>query len=292
MNELIKTIKKEVSTYKKLDTLNLIISGKSENSQAIYFFVIKKVEDYFNKELFSLTEHDLAEYFSKLKNEGCKSFHIIKGKLSTIYKNAKMLDIIEFDPIERLKALGMFPKVSSKVKKIKQPLSKDELKYAISKCKSTRMKLILRLLSSTGMRIAECCNIEKKNITVTNNFAEITLTKTKNGEERDILILRSLYEEIMQTFKNDSTLLLVNSNENPYNTVHLTKQIGQVFEHHIGRKLHAHKLRHFFATEQIVNNKKDLSSISKYLGHKSIETTVAFYVDNDKPNPDVVMMDI
>lgn len=58
----------------------------------------------------------------------------------------------------------------------------------------------------------------------------------------------------------------------------LHKRIKNVFERYANRKnVRCHDLRHFFATEKIVNEKKDYKAISKYLGHSSVSTTLSIY---------------
>jgi site-specific recombinase XerC len=51
------------------------------------------------------------------------------------------------------------------------------------------------------------------------------------------------------------------------------------FRNTVGKDVHPHELRHWFATFKINVEKQDLKAVSLYLGHADIATSLRFYVD-------------
>ena len=99
----------------------------------------------------------------------------------------------KFDPI-------ILPRASRI--KIKDILEIDELKKMINEEKKERNKLILKVLYGTGLRVAELCNLKKKDIKLKKNCGSVF--HGKGNKDRRFYFESNLSNDIKSFINNQS----------------------------------------------------------------------------------------
>jgi site-specific recombinase XerD len=179
---------------------------------------------------------------------------------------------------------------------------KDEIDKVIHDCfecdKRSKTKRrtghLIKMLFYTGLRFNEATGIKLSDIHHHNEIAHITVTG-KGSKERTIYIKSTWIYKIISEL-NPKTYLFETHQENQLDPSNSLKVIKRVFKKVHGEmsshKIEHHALRHSFAMYAI-NDKPnadgstgiDLSSVSSYLGHSDVSTTLNFYTHpNTKPD--------
>jgi len=159
-------------------------------------------------------------------------------------------------------------------------LSDDEVQLLLSSSRE-KARAMIEFLASTGCRVSEMINVRKKNIQKLREFEYRIRVMGKGRKERTVLITGGLRKRIYKAYPDTRTYLFESSAGVSYSpqTVH---EIVQTAGKRIGVKgLHPHSLRHYFATHMI-DKTGDIESVSEYLGHSDVSTTLAMYYHNRK----------
>ncbi|MEK7195221.1 MAG: site-specific tyrosine recombinase/integron integrase [Patescibacteria group bacterium] len=143
--------------------------------------------------------------------------------------------------------------------------------------RSLRDKAILEVFFSTGLRLSELCNLDR--------YIDIDRGETTVRGKGDKLRVVFLSQSARSAIKK---YLAKRSDAEKYLFVSLDKKgktIGRITprsvqrminqrstEAGIAKKVHAHELRHSFATDLLING-ADLRSVQELLGHSNISTT-------------------
>ncbi len=137
-----------------------------------------------------------------------------------------------------------------------------------------RNYLMIEFCLQTGTRISELINTKIENIDF--NIGQILLDKTKGGDDRIVFIYRELLQELIKYRESrNSGLLFITLTGKAVNRGYLDEMLKRKGAR-AGikkRKLHFHVLRHTFAKKFYEKSGYDILSLSKVLGHRSLNTT-------------------
>lgn len=199
------------------------------------------------------------------------------SSLRTFYKYMMRCGKVDSNPIEKI--LG--PKTEKNLPSFVREEDMDRLLEYLDNDESfagVRNKTVIMMFYHTGMRRAELLGLKDADIDLDGCVLKVTGKRNKQrvipfgGELKDaILKYKECRMEFMQGrmagsfFVSDSGLNLSK------------KQVGEIVKGCLGlvtaqAKRSPHVLRHTFATAML-NNKADLESIQKILGHESLSTT-------------------
>lgn len=170
-------------------------------------------------------------------------------------------------------------------RKQKQLLTDAELKLFFNSFNLTlfheyRTWIQLRLILDTGIRASECCSLMPEDVDF--KTKAILIKNSKNGHERYVYFGHKLSVELKRWFYHrdrysDSPYLFPTSRGTQLSVTNFESTVrrkGRAVELHV----HPHLLRNNFAKYYLLNN-GDFATLSRILGHASVETTMKAYLD-------------
>ncbi len=214
----------------------------------------------------------------------------VKRKIATLkafFNYIEYEDIIKINPFRKLKIklkdAKTLPKTihMSSLIKIFRHLYKTKENYKQKKPYAykaiTRDIAVLELLFSTGIRVAELCNLKKNNITLTKSNIKIT---GKGNKERIIPIcntetIKALanYQDLFQQEISSSKYFFINRLKSRLSEQSVRQMIKKYTRAtKINENITPHMFRHTLAT-QLLERGVDTRNIQTLLGHSSITTT-------------------
>jgi integrase/recombinase XerD len=285
-------IKKEKSNQ-LVNKLNDYYMNLNPNTRETYVIAINQFFNFtgvgINK-INQITKQDLFEYVNELKNK--YSGKTINLKISAI---RSLFDYISkpniFTNMTTAEKNILKIKTSNKIKK-NSLLNETEIKqierYCIKMYNKTdrlvyfRNYLIIDLLITSGLRISELINLKYKNIKDINGTYYVRVNGKRN-KERDIILKKSLYELIKDYRKRincNSDYIITKENCKKLNRTELYKMIKRLNKKVLNKSVSPHQLRHSFCNIQLKNT-KDLSAVSRYVGHSSTSITADIYIHSE-----------
>ena len=205
----------------------------------------------------------------------------INRRISTLRSYYKYLTsnmLLDTNPVSQIKAIktpGRIPKF----------IDKDSLNLLIDEeeidndFKSSRDKLIIDLLYSTGLRLSELLSLTEHSV---NEELKVIKVVGKRNKERLIPLSDKLIERINKhielkhkVFENpDFGLIVSNAGKKSYPKL-IYRIISQSLSGITKGKRSPHVLRHSFATHML-NNGADLNTIKELLGHANLSATQVY----------------
>lgn len=227
-------------------------------------------------------------YLSELDHEFITDYEIYFKTVRKCAHNTTLKYIKNFKKIVRLAITNghldkdPFANFKMRLKKVDRGfLSEEELKVIINKKFSTTRLEQVRdcfLVSCfTGLAHSDLKRLSPEHIVIgTDGGKWIKINRKKTDNQSSIPILE-VTQKILDKYKNDpyclanNVLLPVNSNQkmNAY-----LKEIADLCE--INKNFTSHLARHTFATTVTLNNDVPIETVSKMLGHSSINMTKTY----------------
>ena len=158
--------------------------------------------------------------------------------------------------------------------------TQEETKAFISSIKDIKVKAMVSLMYSAGLRIGEVCNLRYED--VSRKTMRIHVTHGKNRSDRYAILSKAALDILTEYwFACGRPMVFLFPKQRdaskPIDTIFLARHIAS-HESELGwpKRLTCHSFRHAFGTH-LYENGTDLMTIKTLLGHKSIEST-AIYV--------------
>lgn len=161
--------------------------------------------------------------------------------------------------------------------------SEEEVKAVMEAMKKKKSKyyLLLKFIILTGCRISEALNIRFRDVVIEKDLVRIRVVG-KGRRERYVLLSKDVWDEIdfSKTInpkeRNDTRVFFFISKGKQNDRIMITNNIRRWTRRITGKAYSIHKFRHFCAT-LLLENGKDITAVSRYLGHSSITITARFY---------------
>jgi len=166
-------------------------------------------------------------------------------------------------------------------KKIPEVLTKDEVIRLINSAKTTKSRLILQMLYSSGLRVSELVNLRKQDLDFNENTGWVRAGKGK--KDRMFILSKKLSKKLEKYIKKHENWQWIFSENKPLTTRNIQKIVQKAaFFANINKHVHPHTLRHSFATH-LLDAGTDLRRIQTALGHQSISTTQLYtHISNEQ----------
>jgi len=232
------------------------------------------------KDVHHANEHDVLRYIKFLEGQGFRNSTINRklAALSKIFAVYIALGLASRNPVRQLASTTrVYKPVEEEMFKV---VSKKDVEAVVAQARP-QTAVIVKFLANTGLRISEMIGIKKEDLEA-HSLEYLSIRILGKGKKvRHIFVPYSLYEEVKASFPGGSAYLFASRTDRPLSRINLYKQIKNAFSKYAVRPgASCHALRHFFATEKIAVEKKDIKAVSKYLGHQSVKTTLDRYVTN------------
>ena len=232
---------------------------------------------FLNKQISDVREADVLSYMEYLKKEKFATSTINRkiASLSKVMDIYKKIGVIGTNPVGTLSETSRVYKTVDKRAKLNITL--HDVEEVVRRARP-RTGLIVKFLANTGLRISELLNITKSDLQPFDSKYMKVKINGKGNRIRYIYISYELYVEVSKVFGDtESIYLFASKSEKQLSRVNMYKQISRAFLKYTGKKVHPHMLRHFFITQKIVEEGKDIKAISQYAGHSNIGITLEIY---------------
>jgi integrase/recombinase XerD len=170
-------------------------------------------------------------------------------------------------------------------RKVKATLTEAELKKVVAAFDTTtfhgyRNATITRLLLDTGMRVSECLHLLPEHLDF--EHKSILIVNPKNKQQRYVYFSPKMAREVKQWLKykdrySDSPFMFPTNRGSELEIRNFEKALRDAGKKS-GIDIHPHQLRNNFAKYYILNG-GDWFTLSRILGHSSVEVTQKAYLD-------------
>jgi integrase/recombinase XerD len=249
---------KKAEALKKLET-ELKLKGSSDLTIRNYKWFVEKFLQKTGKEMVNLTEDDVKSFLSSM---------IDNKSRSTVSLAASSLKYFFSEVLKKPITSTKLPK---KEKTLPEVLTKEEVKKIIDLADTTKSRLIIQLLYSSGARVSELVNLKVSDL----NFNEKVgwIRRGKGKKDRIFVLSEKIIPELQEYLKEhpDNIYLLSKDKAlSPRNIQKIIKKVAKKAE--IQKKVTPHTLRHSYATH-LLESGTDIRKIQALLGHENLSTT-------------------
>lgn len=260
------------------DYLEMFISAKkiegcSERTLSYYEATIQNMFKEITIPVMQITTEMLRDYLAKyqLKNNcGKVTIDNIRRNLSSFFSWLEDEDYIMKSPVRRI----------HKVKTgttVKETFSDESIEKLRDGCEEARDLAIIDLLYSTGIRVGELVNLDRKDI----DFEERQcVVYGKGNKERQVYFDARTKLHLLNYLEKriDNNTALFVTLDNPYERLKISgveirlRELGKKLEI---ERVHPHKFRRSMATKAI-DKGMPIEQVQKLLGHQQIDTTMRY----------------
>jgi integrase/recombinase XerD len=246
----------------------MTLHGYAVKTIKSYTTCVNTFSRFFMKSPLAISSEEILSYFLKLRRQHKSeaTINIYFASLMFFYSLHGMSDIM--------------PKISihRKARSLPTILSRSEVVSLIESCTSMRVKTILSIIYSAGLRISEVVNLKVADIDF--DRRTIFIRNSKNRKDRYTILAKKtekLISDYMNVFKPKDYLFFSKKDiTHPISEDFIQAKFRSlVMKVGIKKKVHVHTLRHCFATH-LLENGTSLFYIMNLLGHSNIQTTMIY----------------
>ncbi len=254
-------------------------AGKSKNTVYLYRFHLSHFLSYANKDISGINDDDIYTYLYNYRHKRTVSnsyLNQIRLILNGFFKWLIKRRIRSSNPVDSIDSVKC-------QKKVKKPLSAEEVELIRSSCECERDLAIIECLYSTAVRASELLQLNRSDISFTQN--DIIVLGKGNKERITYLNARAhIHLKNYLNSRTDDNPALFVCNRSPY--TRLTRRGLEDIIKRIGisanvKEVHPHRFRRTSATD-LLNAGMPIEQVQEFLGHKSIETTRIYCTVNQE----------
>ncbi|MEZ0346667.1 MAG: site-specific tyrosine recombinase/integron integrase [Infirmifilum sp.] len=246
---------------------HLIARNRSEKTIKSFKSILEKFIEFLgDKSLADISVYDVDTFLAQLRSNGWKPDSLYTAGVA-------LKRFLEF--IGKEDALKNF-ELPKREKRLPRYLEPDEVKKMLDAAENTRDRLILLLLFTTGLRVAELVNIRKSDVDLEKHTIRV---KGKGSKERYVYFSPTATELLKKQLEESNSEWLFPSSKNPLSHIHYTtvERTLSALARKAGlnKRVTPHLLRHTFATLSLANG-LDIREIQELLGHSNLNTTQVY----------------
>ena len=254
-------------------------AGKSSGTVEKYHFHLSNFLYYVNKDIYNINDDDVYTYLYNYRHKRtvCNSYiNQIRIVINGFFKWLIKKRIIFANPVDAIDPTRC-------QKKVKKPLTAEEVERLRSACKIERNLAIIECLYSTAVRASELLQLNRSDI----SFVRDDIIVLGKGNKERITYLNAKSHIHLQNYlamRTDDNPALFVSIKAPHNR--LTRRglediINRIALSANVKNVHPHRFRRTSATD-LLNAGMPIEQVQELLGHKSIETTRIYCTINQE----------
>ena len=253
------------------------IEGCSEKTLHYYEITLAHLVARLVKPLQQIATADIRSYLSQYQKErdtGKVTMDNLRRIFSTFFAWLEDEDYIPKNPVRRIHRVRT-------EQQVRETISDEQLECLRDACSHPRDVAIIDLLVSTGMRIGELVQLNRKDI----DFHERQCVVHGKGDKERVVYFNARTKIHLQCYldgRTDTNPALFVSFSAPHNRLCANsiglrlRQLGQ--RAHI-TKVHPHKFRRTMAT-MAIDKGMPIEQVQRLLGHTKIDTTLHYAMVN------------
>jgi len=262
--------KKKVIAVQKADIVKKIstelkIQGKSERTVRNYVYYNLDFLKFVDKLPKQVTTDDIKMYLAFRLTD--------KGNDPATVALARSALRFFYDEILKRK-LTVDIKTPKKQRKLPEVLTKQEVRQLIASADNLRDKLLIEMMYSSGLRVAECVGLKKKDLNISDKTGLIR--RGKGGKDRFFIlsdkVIVDLNEYLPSVEGSKEGCLFPGRKGNI--SIRCAQKVVQnaAVKAGIKKNVYCHLLRHAFATH-LLEGGTDIRLIQELLAHSNLQTT-------------------
>ncbi|MBN1519023.1 MAG: tyrosine-type recombinase/integrase [Spirochaetales bacterium] len=244
------------------------VQGYSDKTIDLYTTCIAVLSRYHHSSPLSLVAEDISDFLYHLRVTGrCDAtVHMYVAAIKYFYR------------LHKLPAVTQHLHLRVARTKLPAVLGKAEVRRLLSECRNLRLKTIMTISYSAGLRISETLHLKKTDIDIERKT--IFVRNGKGGADRYTLLGEKSLEILTMYIKSKRTSeWLFPSNTDPSRPISagaIQKQFRRLANSAgFDKAVRIHTLRHSFATH-LMEDGTNLFVIMRLLGHAQIQTTMRY----------------
>ena len=253
----------------------LIVDGRSNGTITQYRFTIKRFFGFLgNKKYDQVTTGDIITWLASLKVSGVKNITIRNYRANIVPFFTWLYDnqMIERNPCSSTKPIKA-------PREEKKAFNSEEVDTIRNACKNPYERALVETLLSSGIRVAELCNLKIQDI----DFEKLTLfvKNGKGGKDRTVFITpvsKKYIIKYLQWNKYKTEYVFTTRLNGKYSTSAIQETMRDI-SRRCGIHVHPHRFRRTLATE-LARRGMPIQEIQKLLGHSKISTTQGYIETN------------
>lgn len=253
------------------------VEGCSMKSMKYYMYILNTFFEKISKACKDITTDDIRNYldnYSTNSNTSKVSMDNIRRVLSSFFSWLEQEDYIRKNPVKRIHKIKT-------LKVIKQAYSDENIETLKDSCNSLRDKVIIELLSSTGIRVGELVTLNRDSIDFENKQCVVL---GKGGKQRQVYFdsKTKLHLQNYLSFRIDDNEALFVSMFKPFNRLQISGveiMLRKLDAKTNIKKVHPHRFRRTLATKAI-DKGMPVEQVQILLGHTKIDTTMHYAIVN------------
>lgn len=250
------------------------VEGLSERTIGKYRRAMERLLDYLdNIPIPSIKTEQIRDVFLTLKNER----HCSKATLDTFRRElSAVFSWLHAEGYLQFNAMSRIHKIKPDIK-VKSVFSDEELERIRCACRTNRELAIIDFLCTSGVRVGELINLDKKDIDFVDRECVVY---GKGSKERIVYFDARTKVSLMQYLEertDDESALFV-SDIKPYrrlSTDSVERIVSKIGKLAGVQDCHPHKFRTSFATKSI-DKGMPVEHLKQMMGHTSLETTMIY----------------
>lgn len=268
-----------IAEYVELFLAAKKLEGCSERSLRYYATTLARFSAEMAKPAHDITTDDIRDYLTNYSDDGRvgkTTIDNIRRVISSFFSWLEEEDYIYKSPVRRIKKI--------RTSRVLKPVYSDEaLELLRDSCKEIRDLAIIDLLSSTGIRVGELVQLNRRDIDFD---ARECVVHGKGDKERRVYFDARAKTHLLAylELREDDTPALFVSLHRPFKRLEISgveARLRKLGEDSGVRHVHPHKFRRTLATKAI-DKGMPIEQVQVLLGHSKIDTTLCYaMVDQD-----------
>ena len=248
------------------------IQGRSPKTIARYVYLIGRMREAVQVPTREISVYHLRQYLAQEKARGIsdRTLEGTRQVFSAYFNWLQREGLIESNPTANLGAI----KCRKEVKVTYSEVDIERLKFA---CRTLRDRAIVAFLLSTGCRISEMVQLNRRDVDLV--ALECTVLGKGNKERTVYLdpVAGMLLKNYLETRKDGSEALFVGKGTERLKPGGVRRMLNIVAEAANVDHVHPHKFRRTLATN-LIRHGMPIQEVAAILGHDKLDTTMQYVV--------------